>query len=281
MKKFYGFLILIAYCITFCSVFCTEALAAKEPMYKKIDRIGNQLVEKNNLPEGKIKFKLKKTNKVNAYANMKKEVYVYSGLVKLCDNDDELAGIMGHEVGHIVNNHLLKINAVHTIATTAIEVTNEIIPVAALGGALIYGVSRKKLSRVDEFEADITGVDLMVGAGYNPLAMVSVLQKISQKYVDIISTHPSGEKRTMYVYNYIVFAYPEYIENGYDTKSFAEFMEYAAPIMEERNSNPDKLAKHEEKVAKLHLKRQKKYKKYQKKSEKKKTDEKETPESEL
>ena len=58
--------------------------------------------------------------------------------------------------------------------------------------------------RTEEYEADITGVDLINNAGYNPLAMVSVLYKIGGNYVDIIQDHPSGDKRTMYLYNYIL-----------------------------------------------------------------------------
>ena len=62
----------------------------------------------------------------------------------------------------------------------------------------VSSTSKDELSRNDEFEADITGVDLMTKAGYNPLAMVSLLNKISgDAYIDILQTHPSGEKRIL------------------------------------------------------------------------------------
>lgn len=260
MKKFFVLLLSIFICF----LFPLNAYAAKKvPMYVRVDTIGSNLMEKNNL-HAKIKFKVKRTNKINAYANSKREIYVFSGLIKLCDNDDELAGIISHEIGHIVNKHIYKMGAVDTVVMTSIEVA-KIVPVAALGAALVYGVSRKKWSRMDEFEADVTGVDLMVGAGYNPLAMVSVLQKITKTYKDFISTHPSGEKRTMYIYDYICYTYPQIAQKGYDSKAFDEFMVYAEPIIKERNSNSEKLAKFNEKQAKLQAKRKAKYAKYVKK----------------
>lgn len=64
-----------------------------------------------------------------------------------------------------------------------------------------------KMSRSEEYEADITGADLMTKAGYNPLAMVSVLYKIGGNYKDFTSAHPSGDKRTMYIYDYITYTH--------------------------------------------------------------------------
>ena len=77
-----------------------------------------------------------------------------------------------------------------------------------------------KMSRTEEYEADITGVDLMTKAGYNPLAMVSVLYKIGGCYKDFTSTHPSGDKRTMYIYDYITYTYPDKAKLGYTTDSY-------------------------------------------------------------
>ena len=60
----------------------------------------------------------------------------------------------------------------------------------------------------------------MVNAGYNPLASISMLNKISGNYFDFFSDHPSGEKRIKKAYKYIQTNYPEYIKKGYSTTSY-------------------------------------------------------------
>ena len=231
-------------------------------MTERINTIGERLLTRNKI-ETAINFKLRKTSKINAYADLHGNVMVFSGLIRICENDEELAGIIAHEVGHIVNAHMAKL----TLANMAVNVSLELakaVPVVALPVALVYLVSAKRWQRMDEYEADITSVDLMIGAGYNPLAMVSALQKInSGKYLDFLSTHPSGEKRTLYIYDYIAHRYPQYIEKGYDTESYREFLAYAKPILDERKFDNDLMTKHLEKQEKLEIKRKKKYAKYQ------------------
>ncbi len=236
----------------------------KQTMTKRINDICDRLLEENKISI-KVWMRLKKTSKVNAYANMSREIVIYSGLVKICENDDELAGVIAHELGHLLNSHVYKLNAVNSIANLSLQVASEV-PIVALPAALLYKVGFRKWMRMDEFESDATAVDLLVGAGYNPLGMVSILQKISgEKYADFLSTHPSGEKRTVYIYDYIAKAYPQFIENGYDTESFEEFTYYYEDLVQERAQNPEKMIKHDEKLEKLEEKRKEKYAKYQRK----------------
>ena len=226
----------------------------------RVNTIGKALLAKNNLPT-KINFKVIETDEINAFANADKEICVYTGLLKFVNNDSELAGVIAHEIGHIVNNHVAKQNVINTISSTAIYNAN-IDSRLKLGANAANNLSMLKMSRTEEYEADITGVDLMTKAGYNPLAMVSFLYKISGNYADFTSTHPSGDKRTMYIYDYITYTYPAKAKTGYNTDSYKKFMEYASPIVKERNSNPKKLASFNKKQAKLKQKRLAKLEKY-------------------
>ncbi len=240
----------------------------KQTMTRRINDICDRLLERNKIST-KVRMKLRKTSRVNAYANIYKEIVVFSGLVKICENDDELAGIIAHELGHLVNAHVYKLNAVNAVAYTTLQVANEV-PVVAVPAALIYSVGFKKWMRMDEYEADITSVDLLVGAGYNPLGILSILQKITgDKYIDFLKTHPSGEKRTLYIYDYIAHTYPEFIEKGFDTESYEEFLYYYEDVAQERAQNPEKMIKHQKKFEKLEETRKKKYAKYQRKQLKK------------
>ena len=226
----------------------------------RVNNIGKALLAKNNLPT-KIEFKVIQTDEVNAFANADKQIYVYTGLLKFVNNDAELAGVIAHEIGHIVNNHVAKQNVVNTVTSTAIYNANIDYRLKA-GMNTANNLTMLKMSRSEEYEADITGVDLMTKAGYNPLAMVSVLFKIGGSYKDFTSTHPSGDKRTMYIYDYITYTYPDKAKLGYNTDSYKKFMLYAEPIVKERNSNPKKLAAFNKKQEKLKATRLAKLEKY-------------------
>lgn len=227
---------------------------------QRVNTIGKNLLSKNNLPT-QVTFKVIESEDINAYATGDNQLCVYTGLLKYVTDDAELASVISHEIGHILNSHVAKQSIVNAITATAINnVANEQLKT---GAAIAQNLSMKKMSRTEENEADVTGVDLMVKAGYNPLAMVSVLYKISGNYIDILEDHPSGDKRTMYIYDYITYTYPEKAKLGYNSDSYKQFMNYATPIVNERNANPSKLKKFNKQQAKLKEKRIKKLKKYQ------------------
>lgn len=259
MKKILGIVFTIILGLQL-SVSAAETNWTTKANVDRVNKIGKSLLSRNNLPT-KISFKVIETDDINAFANADKEIYVYTGLLKFVNNDAELAGVIAHEIGHIVNNHVAKQNVVGTVTSTAIANANIDSRLKA-GANTANNLTMLKMSRTEEYEADITGVDLMTKAGYNPLAMVSVLYKISGSYKDFISTHPSGDKRTMYIYDYITYTYPEKAKLGYNTDSYKKFMQYASPIVKERNSDPKKLQAFNKKQEKLKAKRAAKLEKY-------------------
>ena len=230
---------------------------------ERVNRIGQNIMQKCGLPAN-IKFIVVDKDEQNAYANFQKEVNVYTGILKLVENDDELAAVISHEIGHILNNHIAKQTMVSAVASTAISVGSYFIP--AVGTATIAEqLATLKMSRNEESEADITGVDLMVISGYNPEAMISLLYKLGGAKVEFLSTHPSANTRTMYAFNYITYNYPDKMVKGYTSESYARFMEYASPIIEKRNSSKKKLNAFNKEQEKLKKQRIKKMKKYQNK----------------
>lgn len=266
MKKVIGVIFALMFGMQLCAN-AAETNWTTQANVARVNRIGQALLTKNNLPT-KITFKVLETDDVNAFATADKEIYVYTGLLKFVSNDDELAGVIGHEIGHIINRHSAKQTVANAVTSTAIANVkiNKLNPVYTNAIKNTAGVANNltmlKLSRVEEYEADITGVDLMTKAGYNPLAMVSFLFKLGGSYADFTSTHPSSDKRTMYMYDYITYTYPSKAKLGYTTDSFKKFMLYAAPIVEERNANPSKLAAFNNEQKKLQAKRQAKLESY-------------------
>jgi len=225
---------------------------------KRVNTIGEKILKANNVNH-KIQFKVSDTADINAYANLNKEIYVYRGLLEYVDNDEELAGVISHEMGHIINGHCAK----QGVLNAAIATTASLIRVNSYVSAVGQQLTSSKISRNDEFEADITGVDLMTKAGYNPLAMISLLNKISGNYIDIFQTHPSGEKRLMNVYNYIDYNYNHVISKGYPTDSYKKALLVINPNVEKRKESTYKSAKFEKDQKKLLAKKEKRAKKMQ------------------
>jgi len=226
----------------------------------RVTSIGQKILSANNLPT-KVTFVFSQEDDVNAYANIDNEVHVYKGLLNIVETDDELAGVIGHEIGHIVNSHIQKQTIWGTISQTLIATIKKPFVSKVATGA--EALSMLKLSRTAEYEADLTGVDLMIGAGYNPQGMLSLLNKIAQNYIDVIQTHPSGNKRLENVYDYINYNYPAKLKTDYKTRSYQQFKAYINTVIAERNADPKKMAAYEKKEKKLREKKLKRAKEIQ------------------
>lgn len=262
MKKVFSFVVLTLFFLIIMPVSAATNNTdwTQQSNVERVNKIGQALLSKNNLPT-QITFQVIETDEINAYATGANQICVFTGLLKYVSDDAELAGVIAHEIGHIVNNHVAKQSIFGSLSAHVINNAN-INENIKMGAAIAQNLQMKKMSRAEEYEADITGVDLMTRAGYNPLAMVSVLYKISGNYVDIIQDHPSGDKRTMYIYNYITYTYPDKAKLGYYTDSYKQFMNYASPIVEQRNANPSKLKAYKKEQEALNKKRKAKLEKY-------------------
>ena len=200
-----------------------------QEMQQLIHDIGMDIVRKNGLSNS-VKFRYVDDKTVNANTNMYGTVTVYKGLLQYCEDYDELAYVIGHEIGHAESDHVLKSTVAHSasgIATKAAlfgiaQATGN--QWAATGvktaATLGTGLAEKKYSRVHEFDADLLSVDYLVKAGFNPLASISMINKIGENYPDFWQDHPSTDKRIIKMYNYIKEKYPQYLEQGYDSVAY-------------------------------------------------------------
>lgn len=224
----------------------------------RVNTIGTKIIKANGIGQ-QITFKVSDQADVNAYANMNKEVYVYRGLLEYVTSDEELAAVISHELGHILNGHCAKQGVLNTGVNILANATAQ-----ATGSAVVAGVGQQlassKLSRKDEFEADITGVDLMTKAGYNPLAMISVLNKICGNYIDIMQSHPSGEKRLLNIYDYVEYNYPDKLKTGFNSDSYAKALTLLTPTVNKRKSSERLTKKYQKEQQKLLVKKQKRLK---------------------
>ena len=160
-----------------------------------VSNIGKSLAAVSGRPNIPYTFQVVQDDSVNAFATMGGYVYVTTGLLEAADNEAELAGVVGHEIGHIAERH-----AVQQMRQAAIT--------QGITGAL--GVNRDRLvnigtqlvlqlpnSRRDEYEADTDGFETMGRAGYDQSAMATFMQKLVRQSSppEFLSTHPDASNR--------------------------------------------------------------------------------------
>ena len=164
------------------------------------------------------------SDQVNAFALPGGKIGVYTGILRVTENQDQLAAIIGHEVGHVLERHSnerLSANKISNvglmvaaIALGASDIDNKGLWVAGLGIGVQYGVIMP-YSRSHESEADIVGQDLMARSGFKPEASVQLWQNMSKLSKDappeFMSTHPSNETRIQQLGEHLAVSQPYYL----------------------------------------------------------------------
>lgn len=183
-----------------------KVLPASDPYSVRLGKLVSNLKSVDNV---KLNFKVYKTTEVNAFACADGSVRVYTGLMDLMD-DDELLGVIGHEIGHVGLHHsrkamkkelmtgALRDALISTDGTLAILAASQL---GSLGEMMINA----KYSRSQEEEADNYGYEFLKKNNKDPRAMVKALQKLkslegnsskASKYISqMFSSHPDTDKR--------------------------------------------------------------------------------------
>lgn len=184
-----------------------QAFAISDPLFVETNVTMNNYWEKTNKVNQKVMLvaqKLYTSNKINkrtpiaikrspntinAMTNgYTRQITIYTGLLSCIDNDDELAYILAHEIAHDMDFY---------------------------GGYLKY-IAMNANSKKYELKADTVAIDLMVAAGYNPIAAITMGNKIFAEPIfdwGFTYTHPKGSKRLLTMYKYIVIKYPQYLNS--------------------------------------------------------------------
>jgi len=172
-----------------------------------INQLGHSLVSYAPEQHFQYQFYLIKTPEVNAFALPGGHIFVFTGLISYCQNEAELAGVLAHEIGHVVARHgterfsaMQAADIVGRIILAGLgkkvdpEIAKLAIDITATGAFLAY-------SRENEREADDIGARIMYQTGYHPEALVSFFNQLSQgsgkmtKFEVFLSTHPDPQDR--------------------------------------------------------------------------------------
>ena len=167
---------------------------------ERVNRIGQRLATVCGRNDISYSFKVLNANEVNALACPGGFIYVFKGLLDYMPTDTELAGVLGHEVGHVAKKH-----TVHSIEK---QLWTSLILIAATRGqglGLVQAAQQALFagySRTDERGADKEGVNNTIKAGFNPYAMLITVQKLDDlskqgggANYGLFSSHPEPEER--------------------------------------------------------------------------------------
>lgn len=167
-----------------------------------VDNVGNKLV--NNSIANKTPYKyefhlLADPNTINAFALPGGQIFITHALFSKLENEDQLAGVLGHEIGHVLGRH-----SAERIAES--EYWQGLVTAGSVGadmGGVVSSIGQNTLltnGRNDELESDDLGVRFMIKAGYNPQEMIGVMEILKaaagpNRIPEFQSTHPDPDNR--------------------------------------------------------------------------------------
>jgi beta-barrel assembly-enhancing protease len=160
-----------------------------------VNVIGQRLARTSARPNIKYTFQVIDDDSINAFATMGGYVYVNSGLMRMADNEAQLASVIGHEIGHITGRHGLQQMKQRLIASGVSSLAGvDQNKLAQVGVELAL---RRPQSRTDEYDADRRGMDNVIKASYAPSAMPAFMSKLNSANnpPTFLSTHPSPPDR--------------------------------------------------------------------------------------
>jgi beta-barrel assembly-enhancing protease len=158
------------------------------------------------------KFHVANVADINAFALPGGTIFVNLGTIQAAANEAQLAGVLAHEISHVVLQHAV-CNAAKQEKVGIIAGLGQIAAGVLLGGAagqaaqqgigMTAGVGFLKMSRGAEKEADLLGVGILCDAGYDPHAMAQFFETLQSKYgaggAQFLSDHPNPGNRSEYV----------------------------------------------------------------------------------
>jgi predicted Zn-dependent protease len=190
-----------------------------------VDKVGVNIVNSTAARQSPYKFDfhvLSDEKTINAFALPGGQIFITSALLKKLKTEGQLAGVLGHEIGHVIARHgaehMAKQKLTDGLTGAAIMATYDSskpnssrakIAIARMVGEMV----NMKFGRNDELESDQLGLKFMYEAGYNPNAMIGVMEILDAEskrgnIPEFFSTHPNPSNRVNKIKAYIKKVYP-------------------------------------------------------------------------
>lgn len=190
----------------------TQKVSTNQAQNQRVRRVGERIVQAANLGQRSWDYAVFEDASPNAFVLPSGKIGVTTALLTLVKNDDQLAAVIGHEVGHVVARHAaerMSSNAAASLGVQAIQGAAGRYGQQAAGAAGLFAQYGLLLpySRRDELEADRLGVDYMSAAGYRPREAVALWRLMAEQRQsgtpELASTHPSDQTRIAALESYL------------------------------------------------------------------------------
>ncbi len=182
-----------------------KVLPSTDPRVRLVRRIGQKLIKtfKDDKP-WQFSFDVIESKQVNAFALPGGPTFIYTGLLDKLKTEDELAGVMGHELTHVRREHwayAYRDSQQHQLGLTVLlmvlRANSNVANIASISDDLVFNLP---FSRKHESEADTGGLHMMIEAGFNPQGIVDAFKLLADLAgkgapPEILSDHPSDTKR--------------------------------------------------------------------------------------
>ena len=180
-------------------------LVDNDKTQRYVNRVGQWLASQTEREELTWHFGVLDVETVNAFAAPGGYIFVTKGLMRLCGTESELAGVLAHEIGHVLKRHHLEALRKQAASELATDLASDVIsehgfnakPFIKSGMELFA----RGLDRADELEADRIGVVIATRAGYEPYGLPRVLLTLNDmnpadsNLAWLTSTHPPSSER--------------------------------------------------------------------------------------
>jgi beta-barrel assembly-enhancing protease len=190
-----------------------------------LEQIGRKLVRQGKVANTPYRFQfkvLRDEQTVNAFALPGGPVFITRALLERLENEAQLAGVLGHEVGHVVGRHSAEQIAKTQLGQGLVGAVGAATSDGESGGspgaqqvaAFVLQMTLMKYGRTHELEADALGVQIMSEAGYDPRALINVMTMLAKasggsQQPEFVSTHPDPGNRQERIRQQIATKFPE------------------------------------------------------------------------
>ena len=187
-------------------------LPDSDPVSRYVQALGMKLVQYAPGDPWPYQFHVVNAADINAFALPGGEIFVNLGTVQAAADEAQLAGVMAHEISHVVQRHSTcnqaKQQVPSILAGIGGALAGVLLPgaagaIAQQGISSVAGLTFLRMSRDDEKQADLMGTDILYDAGYDPRALPQFFETIQAKYgsggAQLLSDHPNPGNRIGYV----------------------------------------------------------------------------------
>lgn len=190
----------------------------------RVSSVGERLVRRSTAAKSPYTFSfhvLADRRTVNAFALPGGPVFITEGLLSQLKTEGELAGVLGHEIGHVVARHsseqLAKQNLMQGLLDAVVVGSGDY--TTAQIGQVVGSMVSMKYGRDDELQSDFLGLGIMADGGYDPRAMIRVMATLAEASggsgrPEFLSTHPAPENRSARIREAIAKQFPQGVPGG-------------------------------------------------------------------